>query len=451
MTRAVSLAITLATLGVGNAGAQALNQRSTVQPQITAGGTVVNTDAIDAVWAGHGVGFDIVSTANRLYVAYYDANRQLTLASRPRNNRASWTYHKLDSWVGWDSHNYVAIATDSEGRLHVAGNMHNDPLTYFRTETNGDVRTLQRVTTLVDAKIERSMTYPVFLKDGAGRLILKYRDGGSGNGNEIYNVYDAMADRWSALLNTPLVNGEGLRNAYFVGPVLGPDKAFHITWVWRDTPDASTNHDLSYAKSVDLVHWTRSDGTPIALPITLAKAEIVDAVPVKAGMINNNTVLGFDAAGRPLITYHKFDAAGDTQIFVARREAGGWRSVQVSRWKGFRWDFGGGGSLTSRVFVSGGVAQADGKLKVTVTRDGQGLDLILDAETLALLEERPAASLQDQLAASVPPGLSLNVLEAMGGGAAPRFAIAWSAKPPNRDLPAAEIPPPSTLRLLELR
>ena len=111
------------------------------------------------------------------------------------------------------------------------------------------------------------------------------------------------------------------RNAYFVGPTPGPDGRFHLAWVWRDSPDAETNHDLSYARSRDLVLWERSDGTPLKLPITLASAEIVDGVPVRGGMINNNTVTGFDANGRPVITYHKFDERGDTQVYLARRDA----------------------------------------------------------------------------------------------------------------------------------
>jgi hypothetical protein len=71
-------------------------------------------------------------------------------------------------------------------------------------------------------------------------------------------------------------------------------------------------------------------------------AEIVDPVPVRGGMINNNTAIGFDARHRPLVSFHKFDARGHTQIFVARREAAAWRIVQASDRQGFRWDFGGG-------------------------------------------------------------------------------------------------------------
>lgn len=276
--------------------------------------------AIDRVWSAHPVQFGLAADERQIVVAYYDAERQLTVASRSRAKGAAWRYQKLPSRTGWDSHNYLAVAIDRAGQIHVTGNMHNDPLVYFRSESPGDVRSMRAVPALVDRALERRMTYPIFPKTGDGRLVLKYRDGGSGNGNEIYNIYDEAAGRWAPLLTTPLADGESKRNAYFVGPVRGPDGRFHLTWVWRETPDAATNHDLSYAVSSDLVSWRRSDGTPITLPIRLGTSEIVDPVPVRGGIINNNTIIGFDSAGRAMIAYHKYDGAGRTQMFVARGE-----------------------------------------------------------------------------------------------------------------------------------
>lgn len=412
---------------------------------------VQSTDAIDRVWSGHSVRFALITTDKTIYVGYYDANRQLTIASRPKAG-GGWVYQKLDTWNDWDSHNYIAMAADSAGRIHVTANMHASPLTAFVSGPSGDVRTLKRVPRLVEEAAERSMTYPVYLHDREGRLILKYRDGRSGNGNEVYDVLDAVSGTWSHLLTTPLTDGEGHRNAYFMGPVLGPDKQFHIAWVWRESPMAETNHDLSYAKSPDLVHWFRSDGTPLALPIRLDKAEIVDPVPVKGGMINNNTVLGFDAEGRPMITYHKFDSAGNTQIYVARREAKGWHIAQVSHWKTYRWDFSGGGSLNAELFVSGAEPAGKGLLRVPVIRLGQSIDFIVRADTLETVEERPVVSLADRLkkTITVPDGMQLNVVDAAGEGDTV-YALAWAARPPHRDQPSPDIPDPTTLVFLTLK
>lgn len=409
----------------------------------------ITLSAIDRVWSGHSASFALVVTDARIFVGYYDANRQLSVASRPRD-ADDWTYHKVDSWLGWDSHNAIAMAVDDAGQLHVVGNLHRDPLNYHRTAIAGDVRTLRRQEVMVDKALERRMTYPIFLRDAKGGLILKYRDGGSGNGNEIYNVYDTGSERWRHLLKTPLTDGEGRRNAYFVGPVSGPDGRFHLAWVWRETPMAETNHDLSYARSADLLHWERSDDSPLQLPITLAGAEIVDPVPVKGGMINNNTVIGFDPAGRVMITYHKFDAAGDTQIHVARRDTKGWTRAQISDWKGFRWDFSGGGSLDSRLFVQGARPVGKDRICVRVIRDGTPIDFLLDAATLKRISEHPARSAADRLAdrISVPKGMQLNTVEDPGGSG---IMLAWPTRPPNRDLPTEDIPEPTILRLITPR
>ncbi|WP_198355415.1 BNR repeat-containing protein [Sphingomonas sp. MA1305] len=427
------------------AGAAPAQQAAVPAP---ASAPTVQLSAIDRVWAGHSARFALAVTEAKIFVAYYDANRQLTVASRDRHG-SYWIYHKLDCWVGWDSHNYIAMAVDAAGQLHVAANMHRDPLVYYRTRIAGDVRSFVHEPVMVDARLERSMTYPIFLHDAAGRLVYKYRDGGSGNGNEIYNVYDPATRQWSHLLSTPLTDGQGQRNAYFVGPVLGPDGYFHIAWVWRETPMAETNHDLSYAKSRDLVHWQKADGTPLTLPITLKSGEIVDPVPVEGGMINNNTLVGFDPAGRAMITYHKFDKAGNTQIYVARREGARWHIVQVSDWQGFRWDFRGGGSLDSRLFVSGAVPVGKDRVRVSVIRDGKPIDFLLDAATLRRISETPGRSLAQALAGgsiAVPAGMMLNTVEDNGVSG---VALAWPTLPPHRDVASADIPEPTVLRLVE--
>jgi hypothetical protein len=446
----LSASLLAATLMTGSGLAQNFTPSPGASPVIAA--EVMSTEAIDRVWSGHSVRSALILTKTHIVIGYYDANRQLTIAAR-KTGGGTWTYQKLDSWNDWDSHNYITIATDSAGRLHVAANMHSSPMTMFQSEASGDVRSLKRVAVLVDPKVEESATYPIFLHDKTDRLIFKYRDGLSGNGNEIYNVFDAEAGKWSRLTTTPLTDGEGERNAYFMGPTLGPDKQFHIAWVWRETPMAETNHDLSYAKSPDLIHWFKADGTPLALPIKLSGAEIVDPVPVKGGMINNNTVLGFDDQGRAMITYHKFDKAGNTQIYVARFEGRkGWRIAQVSNWTNYRWDFGGGGSLNAEIFVSGAQSIGKGLLKVPVIRLGKSIDFIIRADTLSLVEARPVVSLKDQLlqTIAVPEGMQLNVVTAQGEGDT-LYALTWAALPPHRDQPAAEIPDPTTLKFLTLK
>ena len=68
----------------------------------------------------------------------------MTIASRALDSN-KWQYQLLPTEVGWDSHNYVTMAVDRDGHLHVSGNMHCVQLIYFRTETPGDITTLKQL------------------------------------------------------------------------------------------------------------------------------------------------------------------------------------------------------------------------------------------------------------------------------------------------------------------
>ena len=219
----------------------------------TAGGEGPRIEAaIDVcpVWSGHRVGFCLLTASGRQYAAFYDAERRMTVSAR-KGDSEKWDFERLGSTIGWDSHNYVTMAVDADGYIHLSGNMHCDPLIYFRTTRPHDIHSFEQVGGMVGRE-EKRCTYPKFIEGPKGELIFTYRDGGSGNGNQIYNVYDLKSRCWRRLLDEPLLDGQGLMNAYIVGPVRGPDGWFHICWVWRDTPDCSTNHDLSHARSRDM-------------------------------------------------------------------------------------------------------------------------------------------------------------------------------------------------------
>lgn len=171
------------------------------------------------------------------------------------------------------------MAVDRDGHLHVTGNMHVDPLVYFRTTVPGDASSLEQVDSMVDASREQRVTYPVFLDLEGGTLVFRYRDGSSGNGVEYYHQYDEDTQRWTPLVDTAIISGEGERNAYAAKPVLGPDGYYHMVWVWRDTPNAATTNNVSCARSADLVSWETSTGEPIPLPITLGSSDVVDPHP----------------------------------------------------------------------------------------------------------------------------------------------------------------------------
>ncbi len=412
---------------------------------------------VEPVWAGHPVGFCLLTHAPDQFVAYYDAQRRMSVAQRPLDS-THWTITKLPSTLGWDSHNSVTLALDRDGILHLAGNMHCAPLVYFRSDRPLDASSLHRVKAMT-GQHESRVTYPVFLHDRAGRLIFRYRDGRSGNGDDLYNYYDEASHTWHPLLETPLTSGGGRMNAYCSVPALGPDGRFHMVWVWRNTPDCATTHDLSYARSDDLVHWTDSAGRPLTLPLTLQTGEVIDPVPPGGGLINVNFKLGFDNAGRPVVTYHKYDAHGDLQVYVARHEANGWKIVQVSDWKGYRWNFGGGGSIVVEVTVGAVRPLGQGRLALPY-RFPRGAGVwVLDEATLRPIPGATAPPRLPQVPHALAkvqskfPGMQERIASDKGHGAAgTHYVLTWETLPANRDRPRQPpLPEPTMLRVLQFR
>ncbi|HOV73134.1 MAG TPA: BNR repeat-containing protein [Candidatus Hydrogenedentes bacterium] len=417
------------------------------------GPAVVETIDVARVWAGHPVGFALLTHKGKQFVAYYDADRDMRVAWRKLDN-AHWNFTTLPEKVVWDSHNYITMAVDPADYLHLSGNMHCVPLVYFRTREPLAPDTFDRAPMV--GELEQRVTYPRFIEGPKHSFVFTYRDGRSGNGDQIFNTYDVKTKTWRRLLDRPLTSGKGKMNAYFDGPHRGPDGRFHVCWVWRDTPDCATNHDPCYARSKDLVHWETSDGKPLALPITIDKAEIVDPIPPGGGIINGNVRLGFDAKKRAIVSYIKYDADGNTQAFNARFEDGAWKSRQASDWN-YRWAFGGGGAIPFEVNVSGVHPHKKGQLKQTYHHIKQGSGAwILDAETLeplGNLEEPPAIPPALGKPSGSFPGLKVRFAGDLGACDEPsaRYVLRWETLDANRDRPRdGELPPPSMLQVIKL-
>ena len=418
---------------------------------------VDHVEEIAPVWSGHPVGFALLTQAPYQYVAFYDADRNMTIGMRSLDPENDWSFGVLPERVGWDSHKNITMTLDDDGCLHVAGNMHVVPLVYFRMARPHDVQSLERVEAMIGSEEARA-TYPRFFRGPANELIFTYRDGSSGSGNQICNAYDHATRTWGRLLDQPLVDGEGERNAYLAGPQKGPDGYFHLCWVWRDHPGCESNHDLSYARSKDLRHWENSSGEALRLPITFATAEVVDPVPPGGGIINGNARMGFDHQNRVVLTYHKHDEAGNTQVYNARREDDGWHLYRSSNFD-YRWDFSGGGTIPFEMRVNAIRAERDGTIVQTTSHNKLGTQRWrLDPDTLAPLEQLPlpeptTPSELYELESSFP-GMSVRFAGDMGRCEIPgaRYLLRWETLGPHRDRPREKPwPEPTMLRLYRLK
>ncbi len=425
---------------------------------------LIKSILIDSVWSGHPVRFDLLTHDNRQYIAYYNADRVITAGQRDLNTD-QFELHTLpvkrrssksgtSTVVGWDSHNSLHLATDKDGYIHMSGNMHVNGLTYFRSTVPADISTIVQVHSMTGSQEDRC-TYPRFVTTTEGDLVFHYRDGGSGNGNEIYNIYDCTSQSWSRLLDVPLTDGQGLMNAYASGPRLGPTGWYHLYWVWRDTPDCSTNHDLSYMKSKDLKHWQDVHGQPVTLPATIEKKSlIVDPIPAKGGIINLAARLCFDQELNPIFVYHKYDAAGNLQLFIAHYTQRRWKIKQLTQWD-YRWEFSGNGSINREFILQDFSRRDDGHYQVEYWHIKFGDGTLLLSEDLVPIGrviKSPEPEIMQKPVGKFP---GLQVQTASDRGSVRdgfHHTLKWETLDRNRDKPRSKPwPPSSALYLLEFQ
>jgi len=427
--------------------------------------SIVQTIKIDSVWAGHPVGFCLNTHGDRQYIAYYNANRNMVVGQRnldepvfqlyilPATTRE--TAGGTSTVVGWDSHNFLTLGIDRDGFIHLSGNVHVNPLTYFRSTKPNDISTLEQIFEMLGTE-EKRTTYPHFMLTREGELLYHYRDGGSGNGNEIYNIYNCETKTWKRLLDTPLTDGQGLMNAYQTQPTAMKDGWYHMYWVWRDTPDCSTNHDLSYMKSPDLKNWYNAFGEQIKMPATLdEKSLIVDPIPVEGGIINLAAKMVLDEKNNPVFVSHKFDEKGNTQFYSAQIQNKKWIYKQITNWD-YRWFFSGNGSINSDIMLKGFHKRNDGNYEVDYwhIKYGNGTMLLNDKfENIGkVLKSEP---LNSRLKVEGDfPGLLIQTSEDIGDFSETgiRYILKWETIKRNRDrAPEKPWPGPSQLYLYKIK
>lgn len=261
------------------------------------------------------------------YVAFYDGDGKMVLGKR-KLGTTEWELHTTPYKANVnDAHNSISIGVDGAGVLHVAWDNHNNPLHYARAKTAGSLELGDP--TPMTGQDEGQATYPEFYNLANGDLVFMYRSGGSGRGNTMLNRYDVKTGKW-AVVQHPLIDGQGQRNAYLNQLAIDADGGWHTSWCWRETGDVATNHDLCYAHSTDEGRtWMRSDGSAYELPITAVTAEVVCPVPQKHELINQCTT-AVDTHGHPLIaTYWRPEGATVPQYHVVWYDGTTWQTAQV--------------------------------------------------------------------------------------------------------------------------
>ena len=322
-------------------------------------------------WAGNTVNTvvfrknSVVSHNDIQYAAYYDSSSHVVVAKRTHGS-TNWEIKKTGLTGNIrDAHNSISIMTDGDGYLHISWDHHNNPLHYAKSIAPGSLDFGMQES--MTGSNESRATYPEFHKLANGDLLFLYRDGSSGNGNLVLNRYRLKSQKWERI-NSNLLDGQGERNAYWQACV--DDKGrFHISWVWRETPDVASNHDLCYARSDDGGQtWVRSNGKAYELPISAANAEYVARIPQASELINA-TSMSTDESGNPFIaTYWRPAGTKVPQYQLVFFDGRKWITQQVSK-RTSPFSLSGGG--TKRIPISRPQVTIKGKHVFYIFRDAE--------------------------------------------------------------------------------
>jgi hypothetical protein len=308
--------------------------------------------AVDSGWAKNSVNTavfrknSLTSLRDTQYIAFYNEQGFVILGKR-KISSSSWTLQQTP-YKGKvaDAHNVISIMVDGKGYLHMAWDHHNNRLHYAKSVRPGSLE--MGAEQPMTGRNEDRVSYPEFYRRGNGDLLFLYRDGSSGNGNLVINQYDLATQQWTSV-QTNLIDGEGQRNAYWQA-CIDAHGTLHLSWVWRESPDVASNHDMCYARSKNGGKtWEKSTGEKYQLPITASTAEIAATIPQGSELINQTSMCA-DASGNPYIaTYFRADSSKVPQYHIILKKQDRWQ-VQNLRFRSTPFTLSGTG--TKRIPVS---------------------------------------------------------------------------------------------------
>ena len=251
---------------------------------------------------------DIIHTSGGWqYVAYYDGQRNVCLA-RHKLPDGAWQVLSFPDYQfkGNDAHNTISLGIcEKDGTIHLAFDHHVTRL-HYRVSKPGvathpenfawDPSLFGPVHSDLEAGKPITVTYPRFWNTPDGGLQMHYREGGSGNGNNMLVDYNPATGTWSGTRQIDSSQGtyqdelgsSTHRNAYPNGYDYDSAGRLQATWVWRESA-GGVNHDLLYAYSNDMgTTWFNNSGQPIAGPANVDTPGLaVETISRRYGLMNN--------------------------------------------------------------------------------------------------------------------------------------------------------------------
>ncbi|HEX8520688.1 MAG TPA: BNR-4 repeat-containing protein [Tepidisphaeraceae bacterium] len=312
----------------------------------------------------------ITSYGNYQFAVFYDSDRYANISRRvigANNWQTVRTPYQLADNAGgagiYNDHCHASIAIDGNAHLHMAFGMHNaHPMKYLiSTElvTVGDWSATNFGATAKwarqapfdwdtrsDADPDRKFSYPeLYNIPGSKDIIYSYRSapvgGGSGNGDLPLVRYHADAPAAQKFTLNQVIDGDTSNvSAYTNNLVHDSQGRLLMSWVWRETADYLTNHDVLFARSPDDgKSWYDAKGQLITHDVAtkpLAPGNVMPAVAIgQNNSLINSTTMAVDSQDRPLIAtwYAPHHADGDEtrQYMLDYFDGNEWKQSQITQ------------------------------------------------------------------------------------------------------------------------
>ncbi len=388
-------------------------------------GTLVNDSVLDplahnfptvtfSVATVHGVSFQqdgITTYKGWQYAACYQGNTTNSTGKVEVGRRllpyGSWQTLVLTDYnfTTVDSHNDVVLGIcPGDGSIHLTFDHHVSTL-HYRVSVAGlaDNPTTTAWTAAQFGVVKdrlltggpsamTQVTYPRFIPTPAGKLLFTYRYGSSGGGDEILYEYSGTTHAWSLVGQYTTRTGTYIgtltnqtdRNAYFDNTFFDANGRLHATWCWRETPDASSNHDILYAYSDDTGRtWKNQLGSNISTTgtsfISANSPDIIGVtIPQKRNYINNSAMIT-DKQGRVHVVAWMLPAASPDQTTFDTALSSGSRFVHY--WRG-----------TDGVWRKNETILTGSRAKLAADDDGRLFLVYGDATNIRIAASNPATN-----------------------------------------------------------
>lgn len=274
------------------------------------------------------------------YVTYWTDDEKVAIG-RKKLPSGNWEelrldYERTNGIPLSDNHQTISMGIcANDGTIHIAYDHHDVPLQYQKSvsglATNPEDHLWEGSSFgAMQDYLEGEgtqvtpVTYPRFISKPNGDLLYECRLGQSGNGDSYLWEYSGTTEEWVSL--GKYIEGSTVsQNAYINGMHYDATGRLHVSWIWRETPDPQTNHDVYYAYSEDDGRtWLNSDGSAAGTtgtsPMELTTASIqVWTVNKNRGLINQEAQVADTNGGIHILqSYMSNDHANSTNFWQYR-------------------------------------------------------------------------------------------------------------------------------------